>query len=201
MRESTKIGFLAIGLGANLVWVIHSGLKTRNLFILLTIYLTWWRQNYQGQGLPREQRDDDVGEDGPLVRLVDDDDRILGQQKVSLDLAKQDSVRHEPGNEPRPVFESQLLMPALVGQGCWFNSWTATLMDGHTLGKLPVCCFATLSSFFNSQRSAVTTWWAWCVPTLTYPSRHKSSFLSGGSIYWSKKYRKSSSAIVLTENT
>jgi hypothetical protein len=30
------------------------------------------------------------------VGLVDDDDRVLGQQKVALDFAKQNTVGHEP---------------------------------------------------------------------------------------------------------
>ena len=44
---------------------------------------------------PGEESDEDVGEDGPLVSLVDDDGRVLGQQEVSLDLPQQHAVSHE----------------------------------------------------------------------------------------------------------
>ena len=36
---------------------------------------------------PRQEADENVGEDGPLVSLVDDYRRVLGQQKVTFDLA------------------------------------------------------------------------------------------------------------------
>ena len=38
---------------------------------------------------------EDIGEDGSLVSLVNDDDRIRSEEKVSLDLPQQDPVSHE----------------------------------------------------------------------------------------------------------
>ena len=38
---------------------------------------------------------EDIGEDGSLVSLVNDDDRIRREEKVPLDLPQQDPVSHE----------------------------------------------------------------------------------------------------------
>ena len=42
----------------------------------------------------REHAEEDVGAEGALVRLVHNDHRVLLQQKVVLDLAQQNTVRH-----------------------------------------------------------------------------------------------------------
>ena len=44
---------------------------------------------------PGEAPDEDVGEDGPLVGLVDHDDRVLAQAEVPAHLPQQDAISHK----------------------------------------------------------------------------------------------------------